>query len=62
MDGMMRNSNGRFVIQEAVKLAEEHNCYKVMVMTGSKREEVHKFYENCGFKKGVKTGFIIKMM
>lgn len=30
----------RKVLSQAVAMAQKHNCYKVMLMTGSKREEV----------------------
>lgn len=53
---------GRLVLQKSVEIAKVHNCYKVMLMTSSRMEGTHKFYEECGFKKGDKTGFIIKMM
>lgn len=49
---------GTVVLNKAVALAKDNNCYKVMLMTGSKREETLRFYENAGFLKDIKTGFI----
>lgn len=52
---------GKLALQKAVEIAKENNCYKVMLMTSSRMEGTHSFYESCGFIKGDKTGFIIKM-
>jgi GNAT superfamily N-acetyltransferase len=49
---------GKKLLRHALKFAYDNNCYKVMLMTGSKKEWVHKFYEDAGFKKGIKTAFI----
>ncbi|NMG09847.1 GNAT family N-acetyltransferase [Brasilonema sp. UFV-L1] len=49
---------GTQVLHYALNLAWEQQCYKVMLLTSSKREETLHFYERAGFKRGVKTGFI----
>ncbi len=46
------------LMQRAVELATENNCYKVMLLTGRKDEATLRFYENCGFNRNDKTGFI----
>ncbi|MCM3633544.1 GNAT family N-acetyltransferase [Paenibacillus camelliae] len=53
---------GRLVLQKSIELAQEHNCYKVMLMTSSRMEGTNRFYEECGFEKGDKTAFIKKML
>ena len=49
---------GTQVLRYALNIAWHHKCYKVMLLTSSKREETLHFYEQAGFKRGVKTGFI----
>lgn len=44
------------VIGKAVAVAWEKNCYKAMLLTGSKDPATLRFYANCGFKQD-KTGF-----
>lgn len=39
--------------------AWEAGCYKVMLMTGSKRPETLRFYADAGFEQS-KTGFQIR--
>ena len=51
---------GRSVLKKALEIAWKRNCYKVMLLTGSKKYETLKFYENSGFKSDEKTGFIAK--
>jgi ribosomal protein S18 acetylase RimI-like enzyme len=52
---------GKMVLKKAQDIARDYNCYKVMLMTGSKKEETLKFYESVGFRKGIKTGFVMNM-
>ncbi|MDN3956013.1 GNAT family N-acetyltransferase [Sporolactobacillus laevolacticus] len=53
-----RKGYGSSVLKEALSVAWMRNCYKVMLLTGSKKPETLRFYENTGFKMGIKTGFI----
>ena len=42
----------------AKKIAEENNCYKMMLLTGSKEEKTLDFYEHAGYNSSDKTAFI----
>ncbi len=42
----------------AKKIAEANNCYKIMLLTGSKDEKTLSFYRNAGFNSNDKTAFI----
>ena len=42
----------------AKELAKEENCYKLMLLTGSKKESTLTFYENAGYNRKDKTAFI----
>lgn len=52
---------GTKVLHKAIEIAKEHNCYKVMLMTGSKSEDTLRFYEKTGFSRGIKTGYIVNL-
>jgi len=47
---------GRELLNAASDAAWQANCYKVMLMTGSKRPETLNFYLGAGFEQ-TKTGF-----
>ncbi|MCH5267191.1 MAG: GNAT family N-acetyltransferase [Lachnospiraceae bacterium] len=42
----------------AKTVAEKENCYKMMLLTGSKEEKTLNFYKNAGYNCADKTAFI----
>lgn len=42
----------------AKEIAVKENCYKMMLMTGSKKESTLNFYRNAGYNSEDKTAFI----
>lgn len=42
----------------AREIAENQNCYKMMLLTGSKEQKTLDFYENAGYNSADKTAFI----
>ena len=46
------------VLGYARNLAVANNCYKIMLMTGSKQEATLNFYERAGYNRNDKTAFI----
>ena len=55
-----RRGLGKAVLEHALAAAWKQNCYKVMLLTGSKNEATLRFYENAGFQRGIKTGFVAR--
>jgi hypothetical protein len=63
----LNKEDPEIVMDEALEklwteIHNDPNSYynKVMLLTGSKKEETLRFYENSGFKRREKTGFIAK--
>ena len=42
----------------AKQIAVENNCYKMMLLTGSKEESTLDFYSNAGYNSSDKTAFV----
>ena len=42
----------------AKEIAENENCYKMMLLTGSKKESTMNFYRGAGYNSSDKTAFI----
>jgi len=49
---------GTALICHVLDHAWKKNCYKVMLLSGRKSEAVFRFYEQAGFLRGEKEGFI----
>lgn len=45
----------------AKELAVENNCYKMMLLTGSKKRSTHRFYQKNGYNRFEKTGYIQRL-
>ena len=45
-------------LEFAREIAEKENCYKMMLLTGSKKPETLRFYEKAGYNSSDKTAFI----
>lgn len=54
-------SFGKQILQAAVAAAWQVDCYKVMLMTGSKKPSTLAFYASAGFEQN-KTGFQIRRL
>lgn len=45
-------------LEYAKKIAQQETCYKLMLLTGSKKESTLRFYERAGYNRNDKTAFI----
>lgn len=46
------------LLNYAKNIALDNNCYKIMLLTGSKKDSTLNFYEQAGFNRKDKTAFI----
>lgn len=45
-------------LEKACEIAQAEGCYKLMLLTGSKKESTLRFYERAGYNSHDKTAFI----
>lgn len=45
-------------LDHAKEIAKAENCYKMMLLTGSKKDSTKNFYEHAGYNSTDKTAFI----
>ena len=53
-----RRGIGTGLMRHALAAAWGEGCYKVMLLSGSRRVETHRFYEGLGFRRDTKVGFV----
>lgn len=53
-----RQGIGARLMRRALQAAWDADCYKVMLLSGAWREDAHRFYEELGFTRGGKVGFV----
>ena len=53
-----RHGLAKACLDFAREIAKRENCYKMMLLTGSKQQGTLDFYEKCGYNKNDKTAFI----
>ena len=46
------------ILNYAKKIAEKENCYKIMLLTGTKEQNTLNFYEKAGYNQKDKIAFI----
>ncbi len=53
-----RQGIGTRLMRHALQAAWDAGCYKVMLLSGARREDAHRFYEELGFTRDGKIGFV----
>lgn len=56
-----RQGLARRVLEEAVRIAREQGCYKVMLQSGAGRTQAHALYESIGFDGQSKRAFDMRL-
>ena len=54
-----RRGIGSVLLSDLIRLCNEHNCYKVMLMSDNRRTEAHAFYRSVGFDQTTKRAFVM---
>ena len=55
-----RKGIGKKLMEMAIEYAKNENCYKVVLQSGVKRTEAHKFYEKIGFCGETKKAYELR--
>lgn len=57
--GRRNQGIGKAILQYATDFAQQADCYKAALMTGSKDPAIHRFYESAGFSAS-KQGYQVR--
>lgn len=52
---------GKMVMEKAIQIARERECYKVILQSGIHRREAHEFYRKLGFDDTTKIAFDMRL-
>jgi GNAT superfamily N-acetyltransferase len=55
-----RRGFGALAMRSLIALCWEADCYKIMLMSGTRRAEIHPFYETLGFDRKAKQAFVLE--
>jgi GNAT superfamily N-acetyltransferase len=55
-----RRGLAKAALEHALDAAWQSGCYKVMLLSSAHRDAAHALYEQVGFKKDVKIGFVAR--
>ena len=50
--------HGRAVVGAALAEAWKRDCHHILMQSGRSDPRVHRFYEKCGFKPGLRTAYV----
>lgn len=56
-----RKGYGRMVLDKAKQIAQEYDCYKIMLLTGRTSEHTYQFYQEAGYRNDLKTGYVLSL-
>jgi len=51
----------KHLLKNAIEIARENNCYKLMLLSGSKNDSTLAVYNKVGFSDTEKTGFVMRL-
>lgn len=54
-----RRGIGRALLTELIRKCDRFDCYKIMLMSDSRRTEAHAFYRSIGFDESAKKAFVL---